>query len=220
MGTSHSNHHHVWPTITSTLLGAGFETTVTTLSWILFELATHPDEQRQLRDEIYSAQAANDAEAVKFDSLPFLNAVIKVNLSRVCELDSWLNIHRSDNQETMRYDTVIPHLFREATRDDVIPLTAKVFCRSGNVVEHLPIPRGTQIIISDVAYHRWACQIPHYILNLTDVLQEQGHMGRRRRYLEAEQMVGWDGPVIRNQSGCMVQFVRHRNILLCQPPSV
>ena len=54
----------------------------------------------------------------------------------------------------MRYDTVVPHLFREATRDDVIPLTAKVLCRSGNVIEHLSIPQGTQIIISDVAYHR------------------------------------------------------------------
>jgi len=83
VGTSYSNHRHVRLTITSTLLGAGFETTVTTLGWILFELATHPHEQRQLRDEIYSAQAANrvdDAEAVKFDTLPVLNAVIKVNL--------------------------------------------------------------------------------------------------------------------------------------------
>jgi len=111
----------------------------------------------------------------------------------------------------MRYDTVVPHLFRVATRDEVIPLTAKVLCRSGSVIEHLPIPRGTQIIISDVAYHRCAIQIPHYILKFTCVLQEQEHMGRRRRYLEAEQMVGRDSPVLRNQSGCMVQFVRHRN---------
>jgi len=106
------------------------------LGWILFELATHPDEQRQLRDEIYSVQAANragDAEAVNFDALPFLNAVIK---------------------ETMRYDTVVPHLFRVATRDEVIPLTAKVCCRSGSVIERLPLSRGTEIIISDVAYHR------------------------------------------------------------------
>src|SRR5260221_567551 len=66
----------------------------------------------------------------------------------------------------MRYDTVVPHLFRVATRDDVIPLTAEVHCRSGSVIEHLPISRGTQIIISDVAYHRWACQIPHYMLKL------------------------------------------------------
>jgi hypothetical protein len=95
VGTSYNNHRHDRPTITSTLLAAGFETTVTTLGWILYELATHPDEQRQLRDEIHSAQAANrvgDAEAVNFDALPFLNAVIKVNPSRICELDSRLNM--------------------------------------------------------------------------------------------------------------------------------
>jgi cytochrome P450 len=73
-------------TITSTLLGAGYETTVTSLGWILFELATHPDEQRRLRDEIYSVQAADhfdDTATVNFDELPFLNAVIKVNLPHV-----------------------------------------------------------------------------------------------------------------------------------------
>lgn len=73
-------------TITSTLLGAGLETTVTSLGWIFFELATHPDEQRQLRDEIYSVRAAADVDdtgTVNFDKLPFLNAVIKVNLPHV-----------------------------------------------------------------------------------------------------------------------------------------
>jgi cytochrome P450 len=67
-------------------LGAGYETTVTSLGWILFELATHPDEQRRLRDEIYSVQAADhfdDIATVNFDELPFLNAVIKVNLPHV-----------------------------------------------------------------------------------------------------------------------------------------
>jgi cytochrome P450 len=64
-------------------MGAGYETTVTSLGWILFELATHPDEQRRLRDEIYSVRAADDVDdtgTVNFDTLPFLNAVIKVNL--------------------------------------------------------------------------------------------------------------------------------------------
>ncbi|KAI0281778.1 cytochrome P450 [Russula aff. rugulosa BPL654] len=119
-----------------TLLGAGYETTVTSLGWIFFELATHPDEQRRLRDEIYSVQAADDLDdtaTVNFDELPFLNAVIK---------------------ETVRFDTVVPHLFRVATRDEVIPLSEQVRCRSGSVTKELYIPQGTHIIISDVAYHR------------------------------------------------------------------
>ena len=62
-------------------MGAGYETTVTSLGWILFELTTHPDEQRQLRDEIYSVRAdhVDDSGTVNLDKLPFLNAVIKVN---------------------------------------------------------------------------------------------------------------------------------------------
>ncbi|SRR6266702_3908262 len=73
----------------STLLGAGYETTVTSLGWILFELATHPDEQHQLREEVYAARAAypsGDAGIINMDTLPLLNAVIKVNPTRVYRL--------------------------------------------------------------------------------------------------------------------------------------
>jgi cytochrome P450 len=53
------------------------------LGWILFELATHPDEQRQLRDEIWAADDVDDTGTINFDKLPFLNAVIKVNLPHI-----------------------------------------------------------------------------------------------------------------------------------------
>ena len=36
-------------------------------------------------------------------------------------------------QETIRFDTVVPHLFREATRNEVIPLSEQVRCRSGTI---------------------------------------------------------------------------------------
>ncbi|KAH9965228.1 cytochrome P450 [Russula dissimulans] len=120
----------------ATLLGSGHETTVTSLGWILFELATHPSEQHRLREEIRSVQAADcidGAGAVDFDALPFLNAVIK---------------------ETIRFDTVVPHLFREATRNEVIPLSEEVRCRSGTITGELYIPQGTHIIISNAAYNR------------------------------------------------------------------
>jgi hypothetical protein len=52
-----------------------------------------------------------------------------------------------------RFDVVVPHLFREMTRDEVIPLSGHVVCRSGNVIKYLCIPQGTHIIIS-VAYNR------------------------------------------------------------------
>jgi cytochrome P450 len=62
-------------------LGAGHETSVTSLGWILLELATHPEEQRRLRDEVRAARTAehlDDAGMVNLDVLPLLNAVIKV----------------------------------------------------------------------------------------------------------------------------------------------
>lgn len=62
----------------ATLLGAGYETTVSSMGWILFELATHPDEQRQLREEVYVARVADafeDAGTINLDALPVLNAV-------------------------------------------------------------------------------------------------------------------------------------------------
>lgn len=73
-------------TMISTLLGAGYETTVTSMGWILFELATHPDEQHRLREEVYAARAADTSEdggIINLDALPLLNAVIKANPSRV-----------------------------------------------------------------------------------------------------------------------------------------
>jgi hypothetical protein len=69
----------------STILGAGYETTVTSMGWILFELARHPDEQHRLREEVHAARAADtsDGGIINLDALPLLNAVIKVNPSRV-----------------------------------------------------------------------------------------------------------------------------------------
>jgi cytochrome P450 len=144
-------------------LGAGYETTVTSLGWILYELATHPDEQRQLREEIYNARGADDTGTVNFDALPFLNAVIKVNLlASTAEFSGWK--YDSDVKETVRFDTVVPHLFRVSTRDEVIPLSEQVHCRSGSVIEELYIPRGTHVIISDIAYNRLSCQKTRYVL--------------------------------------------------------
>jgi len=126
------------------------------LGWILYELATHPEEQRQLRGEIYNARGAghvDESGTVNFDALPFLNAVIKVKfLASIAKFSGWK--HDSDVKETVRFDTVVPHLFRVSTRDEVIPLSEQVHCRSGSVIEELYIPQGTHVIVSDIAYNR------------------------------------------------------------------
>lgn len=68
----------------STILLAGHETSATTLCWVLLELARHPDVQARLRKEIRETEAAiharggSDFTASDLDSMPYLNAVLKV----------------------------------------------------------------------------------------------------------------------------------------------
>jgi cytochrome P450 len=56
------------------------------LGWILLELAAHPDEQREVRNEVCAARAAEHPDGIgmtNLDALPLLNAVIKVNATHV-----------------------------------------------------------------------------------------------------------------------------------------
>jgi cytochrome P450 len=65
---------------------AGHETSANTLSWVLFELSTHPDVQRSLRDEIRATRAKVNARGDKqilisdLESMKYNVSVIKVNL--------------------------------------------------------------------------------------------------------------------------------------------
>ncbi|KAK0506722.1 cytochrome P450 [Armillaria luteobubalina] len=78
-----------------TFLVAGHDTTATTLSWMLYELAAHPEHQLIIREELRQSHR-ND-----YDALPFLNAAIK---------------------ETLRLHPFVPTLARAAPYDDVLPL--------------------------------------------------------------------------------------------------
>ncbi len=53
---------------------AGHETTASTLSWLLYELAAHPEHQAIIREEVKHSYHDD------YDSLPFLNAAIKVSV--------------------------------------------------------------------------------------------------------------------------------------------
>ncbi|PMD41152.1 cytochrome P450 monooxygenase-like protein [Hyaloscypha variabilis F] len=86
-----------------TFLAAGHETTSSALTWAVWLLATNPDWQTQLRDEIRehlpsitSTETPTDAE---IEALPILNAVIN---------------------ETLRLYPTVPITIRQATRDTYI----------------------------------------------------------------------------------------------------
>ncbi|PBK64213.1 cytochrome P450 [Armillaria solidipes] len=77
-----------------TFIVAASETTSTSISWLLYELAVHPDHQSIIRAEL---KQSND-----YDSLPFLNATIK---------------------ESLRIHPNAPSMIRTAPHDDVLPLS-------------------------------------------------------------------------------------------------
>ncbi|KAF8513598.1 cytochrome P450 [Hysterangium stoloniferum] len=121
----------------TTIIFAGHESTSTTIAWALYELARHPEYQTRVRDEIRvtRAQAAQRGKVEltipDLDSMPYLLAL-----------------------ETLRFHPIIPHLIREARRDDMIPLETPITTKVGQVITSIPVSRGQRVYTSFVAYNR------------------------------------------------------------------
>ncbi|KAG8220520.1 cytochrome P450 [Butyriboletus roseoflavus] len=122
-----------------TILFAGHETTSNSLSWIILELARHPKMQSRLRAEIRKTEAVVRARGdtqftmADFDVMPYTTAVIK---------------------EGLRYHPVVPHAYRIADKDDIIPLSRAITTESGEVITEIAVPKGTRIVASIAAYNR------------------------------------------------------------------
>lgn len=121
------------------VLLAGHETTTTTLSFFLLELARNPDVQTRLRREIRGARATIHARgqteftSADLDAMPYMQAVLK---------------------EAMRLHSIFPHNYRKATKDDVLPLAQPIVTKSGKVISEIPVPKGTRVILSIAGYNR------------------------------------------------------------------
>ncbi|KAJ4471511.1 cytochrome P450 [Lentinula aciculospora] len=121
------------------LLFAGHETSGTTLTFALFELAHNPDFQSRLRKEIRSVddkiaeRGDTEISVQDLDSMPLLNALVK---------------------ETLRFHPVAVHLFRVAVEDDVLPLSKPIVTTTGKMLHELVVPKGTRIVGSIAAYNR------------------------------------------------------------------
>ncbi|KAK0506749.1 cytochrome P450 [Armillaria luteobubalina] len=111
-----SDHDYLFPL--RTFLLAGHETTATNLSWLLYELAAHPEHQSKIREEVKHSYHDD------YDSLPFLNAVIK---------------------ESLRLHPIVHTPTRTTPHDDVLPLTGS---------KTLAIPKGQTIFCSAYLYNR------------------------------------------------------------------
>ncbi|KAJ7691727.1 cytochrome P450 [Mycena rosella] len=127
-----------------TIMQAGHETTANTLSWTMFELTQHPDVQSKLRAEIQATESAMRARGateftyVDFEAMPYTVAVMK---------------------ETLRFHPVAYSSFREAARDEVLPLSTPIVTKSGKTITELPIPKDMILVISNAGYNRLDAQV-------------------------------------------------------------
>ncbi|KAG9226824.1 hypothetical protein CCMSSC00406_0003503 [Pleurotus cornucopiae] len=118
-----------------TIMLAGHETTANTVNWALLELARHSEIQQRLRHEIWAKQSdlGHEIGVVDLDSMPYLQAVVK---------------------ETLRYHPVLPVTHRDASRDDVLPLSKPIRLTTGEALHELPIPKGQKLTLSIAGYNR------------------------------------------------------------------
>ncbi|KIP07386.1 hypothetical protein PHLGIDRAFT_19184 [Phlebiopsis gigantea 11061_1 CR5-6] len=118
---------------------AGHETTANTISWLLWELAKHPDFQDTLRAEIaqkreeVTARGDADFSMEELESMRCLQAAMK---------------------ETLRYHNIIYHLFRVAEKDDVIPLSNPIRTKSGELITEIAIGAGQVVVPNIAVYNR------------------------------------------------------------------
>jgi cytochrome P450 len=103
------------------LIGASFETTASTLTWILFLLAQHPNVMRRLMEELDAVLAGAPPTLEQLRQLSFLECVIK---------------------ESMRILPPVPFTIRATTREvaigsQLVPNGSRVIC-SHYLTHHLP----------------------------------------------------------------------------------
>ncbi|EXJ58287.1 hypothetical protein A1O7_05712 [Cladophialophora yegresii CBS 114405] len=155
-----------------TFLGAGHDTTATSVAWTLLMLAKHPDVQAKLREEIrsqmpflFDPDARQDSETIEkadVDLLPYLEDVCK---------------------ESLRYIPSIPMTVRRTIADDhlggyFIPAGTVVYLMA-NAINHLPMYWGDTANKFDPS--RWKNLPPTYTTNafMTFLQGPRGCVGRK-----------------------------------------
>ncbi|KAI0633710.1 PAH-inducible cytochrome P450 monooxygenase PC-PAH 4 [Trametes polyzona] len=132
-----------------TLTLAGHETTAGTFTFLLYELARHPEYQARMRQEIKDARArvvergGMDLTMEDLDNMPVCLNAIKVRVS-VMRL----------NTETLRFHPIVTTIPRVATKDDVIPLAYPIVSVTGETITEIPVSKGQNVVCSFVTYNR------------------------------------------------------------------
>ncbi|KAH9018097.1 cytochrome P450 [Lactarius pseudohatsudake] len=120
----------------ATLLFAGHDTTAKSLTWYLYEIARNPECQERVRAEIAAIRAKKSGEelsATDLESMAYTLATIK---------------------EGLRLHPIVHTLLKEATQDDVIPLSSPIITKSGEQVSSIPVRKGTLVDLATGVYNR------------------------------------------------------------------
>ncbi|KAI0633713.1 PAH-inducible cytochrome P450 monooxygenase PC-PAH 4 [Trametes polyzona] len=122
---------------------AGHETTASTFTFLLYELAQHPEYQRRMRDEIREARARLTARGgVDFTMEDLNNMPVCMNAIK----------------ETLRHHPILTYLPRLAAKDDIIPLAHPIVTTTGETITEIPISKG-QAIITDFGVYNHLPQV-------------------------------------------------------------
>ncbi|KAK9897658.1 cytochrome P450 [Cystobasidium minutum MCA 4210] len=144
----------------ATFLLAGHETSSTALTFLLHLLSLHKDVQDKLRKEVQEAYRTAEQEgrssltADDLSSLAYLDAVVR---------------------ETLRVLPPVPMTIREATQDEILPLSEPIKGKDGQMISEVFVPAGCTVAI-DIT-----------VVNLhKEIFGDDAEVFRPERWLENE----------------------------------
>ncbi|KAH9066230.1 cytochrome P450 [Lactarius vividus] len=120
----------------ATLLFAGHDTTAKSLTWYFYEIARNPECQERVRAEIAAIRAKKCGEelsATDLENMEYTLATMK---------------------EALRLHPLVSMMLKEATQDDVIPLSSPIVTKSGEQVSSIPVRKGTLVDLAVSVYNR------------------------------------------------------------------
>ncbi|KLO13810.1 cytochrome P450 [Schizopora paradoxa] len=115
------------------LFVAGYETTAISLTWALIELSRNPEKQERLREELARFTSKDPTYDELINSLPYLDSVMR---------------------EVLRVHPPVPTVMREAGVDELMPLSTPITTETGELIDSLPVPKGTTVVIPLRAINR------------------------------------------------------------------
>ncbi|PCH41705.1 cytochrome P450 [Wolfiporia cocos MD-104 SS10] len=109
-----------------TLILAGYETTSISLTWCLVELCKKPETQMKLREELSQFSGSDPTWDQLTHQLPYLDAVV---------------------HETLRLHPPLGETTRQATADDIIPLSMPMRIATGELTSQIAIAKGQVVTV-------------------------------------------------------------------------